>query len=151
MGFDLHGEEPISEVGKYFRNNVWWWHPLWEYCQITYPQICDKVLYGHSNDGDGLKAEDAKALALLLRKDISSGKVLRYSNKREKRLKLLPSEECVHCLGSGIRNDEYVKGDCNACSASGKTRPFECNYYFTVENVIEFYNFVIDSGGFSIC
>jgi hypothetical protein len=28
MGFDLNGENPTSDKGEYFRNNVWWWKRL---------------------------------------------------------------------------------------------------------------------------
>ena len=28
MGMDVYGRRPKSERGEYFRNNIWWWHPL---------------------------------------------------------------------------------------------------------------------------
>ena len=31
MGMDVYGREPEKELGKYFRSNVWWWRPLWNY------------------------------------------------------------------------------------------------------------------------
>ena len=32
MGMDVFGKNPTDEKGAYFRNNVWFWHPLWDYC-----------------------------------------------------------------------------------------------------------------------
>ena len=70
MGMDVYGNKPKNKDGEYFRNNVWWWRPLWDYCLDNYPSIAGKVEHGHSNDGDGLAAGDAKKLAILLKKDI---------------------------------------------------------------------------------
>jgi len=52
MGMDVYGIAPIAEVGKYFRNNIWWWHPLWNYVQEVAPHLTEGV-NGHFNDGDG--------------------------------------------------------------------------------------------------
>ena len=54
MGMDVYGREPENEKGEYFRNNVWWWHPLWMYVEETFPEIAKLVPNAHSNDGDGL-------------------------------------------------------------------------------------------------
>jgi hypothetical protein len=31
MGMDLHGKNPTTEEGEYFRNNIWSWGPLADY------------------------------------------------------------------------------------------------------------------------
>jgi hypothetical protein len=41
MGMDVYGES-----GNYFRNNVWWWRPLANYCQAIAPHICLTVNIG---------------------------------------------------------------------------------------------------------
>jgi len=151
MGFDLYGKNPKSEKGKYFRNNVWWWHPLWEYCLDNYSSICSKVKYGHSNDGDGLDEDDSFQLALLLKADISNGKVKAFAEKRKKQLADLPKVACTHCESTGIRNDAHVQGTCNACQGKGIVDSWDCNYPFSLENVEGFYEFSLSSGGFSIC
>ena len=64
MGMDVYGKNPTSENGKYFRNNVWWWRPLAEYCKQIAPEITSKIKYLQSNDGDGLQTqEDCNILA----------------------------------------------------------------------------------------
>ena len=50
-----------------------------------------------------------------------------------------------------IRNDEYVKGQCNGCQGKGSVRPFSTNYPFDLENLKEFADFCEQSGGFEIC
>jgi len=54
MGMDVMGMNATSEKGEYFRNNVWWWRPLWDYCLNEHGDIAGQVEHGHSNDGDGL-------------------------------------------------------------------------------------------------
>src|ERR1035441_4207245 len=94
MGMDVIGTNPRNQTGKYFRNNIWWWHPLWEYCSEVAPDICGRVVYGHSNDGDGLDAEASTALAQLLRNEIESGRTATYAATRESALKKLPDVVC---------------------------------------------------------
>jgi hypothetical protein len=68
MGMDVHGLKPKNPKGEYFRNNCWWWRPLWTYSQQVCPKITSKVKYGQSNDGDGLKTQkDCDILAKSLR------------------------------------------------------------------------------------
>jgi hypothetical protein len=39
MGMDVFGKAPTRKVGEYFRSNVWYWHPLWHYCEEIAPDI----------------------------------------------------------------------------------------------------------------
>jgi len=150
MGMDVYGNRPKNETGEYFRNNVWWWRPLWDYCLDNYPSIAGKVEHGHSNDGDGLGASDAKKLAILLKRDIDSGKVSEYAQKRQAELDSLPLEDCEHCSATGIRNDKYVQGKCNGCQGTGKIKNWLTHYPFDVENISNFQIFLDNCGGFKI-
>jgi hypothetical protein len=47
-------------------------------------------------------------------------------------------------------NGEYEEKKCNACGGKGKKRPWTCSYPFCEENVREFAEFCMESGGFSI-
>lgn len=151
MGMDVYGKKPENERGEYFRNNVWWWHPLWDYCLTQHPEPAAKVEHGHSNSGDGLNSQDAKKLGMLLKQDLLSGKVDAYEDMYKKEQDALPEQDCVICNATGIRNDEYVQGTCNACSGKGKTEHFAKNYPFAKKNVEDFSEFLINSGGFEIC
>lgn len=172
MGMDVYGKNPVSEKGTYFRRNVWGWHPLWNYVEEMHPEIAELVEYAHSNDGDGLDTAKSLELAQLLIEDFESGATAQYVVERNKRISELPLEDCTLCGSTGIRTDaigvgsqqpEKVlepevaiilgrdKGWCNGCGGSGKKEPWESNYYFDADDVVEFAEFLKDCGGFEIC
>lgn len=155
MGMDVFGRAPRSEKGEYFRNNVWYWHPLWQYCQETVPDIAGRVEYGHSNDGDGLGDADAAELARRLQAEIDAGATAGYATARQAALEALPDEPCPVCGGTGGRREPPLVGPgpipCNGCDGTGKMRPFATHYPFDVANVQEFVEFLRDCGGFAIC
>ena len=105
MGMDVFGKAPRSDKGEYFRNSVWWWHPLWCYCEEVVPDIAGQVECGHSNDGDGLDAAAAAELARRLQAEIDSGATARYAAERQGALEALPDEECSICGGTGNRQE----------------------------------------------
>lgn len=165
MGMDVFGKNPTDEVGRYFRNNIWWWHPLATFLTETYPDLTAACTHWQSNDGDGLDADDASTLATALQRDLDTGVVARYAEQREEALAALPMHECDLCDGTGVRTDEvgraygYDKprdtrtgaGGCNGCDGTGKVAPWITNYPFSVENVADFADFLRSCGGFQIC
>jgi len=148
LGMDLCGKQPNNETGEYFRNNVWWWRPLADYCCEIAPQY--NGISWHSNDGDGLSAEDSVKLADILQALINDGSTARYEQKRKEMLDAMPDESCDLCDGTGTRNDAIVRGECNTCAGTGAVRPFDTYYPFSVDNVQLFVNFLRDCGGFEI-
>jgi hypothetical protein len=171
MGMDVYGTKPTSERGEYFRNNVWWWRPLWDYCNYVAPDLCNTV-NGDTNDGDGLDEEGAKALSLVLKVSLSDGTCEAYQANRNREIAELPNEECNLCNKTGIRTDNIGKeqgmdtkvlpddkaimlgrdtGWCNGCDGLGWKPHFATHYPFSKENVQEFAEFLAESGGFSIC
>lgn len=158
MGMDVFGLAPTSATGEYFRRNVWGWHPLWEYVERNHPEIAVKVEAGHSNDGDGLGAEDAAALADLLREDLRSGQAHVYVVERDVALAALAPEPCHLCEGTGVRRDDVAvragmdtRGWCNGCDGSGQVLPWVTHYSLDASDIAEFADFLADSGGFTIC
>lgn len=172
MGMDVFGKNPKSEKGEYFRNNVWWWRPLAIYCEDVHPDLTAACEYWHSNDGDGLDEADAEALGHALLADIASGVTAEWSNDYYRRLSELPRRDCELCGTTGIRRDEVGQemgmpdkalstevailtgrefGWCNACDGVGTMESWEANYPFSVENVQEFAEFLLECGGFQIC
>lgn len=160
MGMDVYGREPINEVGVYFRNNVWWWRPLWNYCVTQYPELTEEVVDGQSNSGDGLDAGNAYTLGVSLQEDIDSGVVAQYEKEYREYLASLPMLDCEYCDATGERTweansmnnstSEPVTKTCNVCDGNGKVEDYATNYPFSVENVQEFSKFLIFSGGFNI-
>ena len=151
MGMDVYGVAPTSEVGEYFRNNVWSWRPLWDFVG----EACDLTLEmkrsGHFNDGLQIDELTARRIAKTLFSLLQDGTVATYQRKRDALLEALPDEVCRHCNGTGVRDDSYVQGECNGCNGTGKVRPFETWYSFSAENVADFARFCYVSGGFEIC
>jgi|TARA_Y100000310_G_scaffold193888_1_gene193829 hypothetical protein len=150
MGMDIYGNKPTSPKGEYFRANVWYWRPLWNYC-CENCSISQKLAEGgHYNDGMGMNSAQAAHLAEELQNLLDSKHVANHRLNEERRLRALPDEVCVICGGKGIRSDAIVQGECNGCSGKGRRRPFSTWYSFHEEVVAEFIEFLRDSGGFSI-
>lgn len=173
MGMDVYGRTPVSDRGSYFRNNVWWWRPLWEYCYINHPDIVNNKLAeeGHYNSGAGLDDAGAKQLGEALLKDIADGVTEKYKEDYYAAIAEIPRDTCFICNGSGIRTDDIGKsmgqdtkeldehtalmlgrthGWCNSCHGEGMTDPPASMYPFEVSNVREFAEFLLDCGGFEI-
>jgi hypothetical protein len=173
MGMDVYGKNAQSETGKYFRNNVWFWHPLWDYCLDRHNDvICDHESAGHRNEGFGLDSEQALILGNRLLNEIENGATEEYRLGYYAKLADLPRTDCPHCGATGIRTDSVgddmgmltrpldeatailvgrTHGWCNGCDGVGTQEPWPCSYPFDIENVKEFAEFCIASGGFEIC
>ena len=170
MGMDVIGKKPSAPCGEYFRNNIWWWHPLWEYCHHVAPEICEDVL-GHTNDGDGLPADGARKLAEALRRELENGNTAEYSRAYQADIDALSLEPCPYCESTGVRGDTVgvamgmpgreltdeqaerlgrTHGWCNGCGGEGARQAWVASYYFDEANVKEFAEFLAHSGGFSI-
>ena len=110
-----------ANPGVYFRNNVWWWRPLWNYCRYVAPELINDELWldGHNNSGDGLDDKDAKELGILLIKSFENGKF-----------------------------EEFEKLNTEQNNTGEEGIP---EYPFDRENVMEFADFCLQSGGFEIC
>ena len=111
-----------ENCGTYFRNNVWWWRPLWNF--VT--GICDDILtekdieQGNYNDGHKISKTKAKKIAVRLRKMLRDGHVeLTEAKYKQEQVQL--------------SEDNWNK-----------------NYPFSIQNVIEFERFCENSGGFEI-
>lgn len=172
MGMDVYGVKPATDKGDHFRNNVWWWRPLWEFCEYAAPHLTKQVKNAQTNDGDGLDAEDSVALATVLTTLIASGAVEEYEIERNEKLGRIPRHTCNLCEGTGVRVDAVgvsmgmptkvldearavflgrLAGWCNACDGEGTKEDIELSYRFTVGNVSMFAEFLQHCGGFKIC
>ena len=109
--------------GIYFRNNCWWWRPLWNYCYLIADDIISEEIFnsGHSNSGSGLDDKGAKLLGNRLLQQIREGKTIEYQAEYQQYLDDLPDND------------------------------FDKHYPFDIDNVKEFAEFCIESGGFEIC
>jgi hypothetical protein len=154
MGMDVFGKAPDDPKGAYFRNNIWWWHPLAAYCVETAPDLTASCQSWHSNEGDGLDADTSRQLAAALRQRIADGQTAAYAAIREAEHHALPDEPCDICGGTGSRlaPPEVRRGNypCLGCNGKGRIRPRKTQYPFSVENVEEFATFLEHCNGFAI-
>ena len=112
-----------ENCGVYFRNNVWWWRPLWNFVTCT----CENVLTdkdvekGSFNDGHKISKTKANRIASRLYSMINNGQVREYEREYKKHLDSLNEKD------------------------------WDKSYPFSEENVRQFANFCANSGGFTIC
>ena len=137
-------------VGHYFRNNCWWWRPLWNYCYQIADDLISEELFesGHGNSGAGLDDKGAKLLGLRLIQHIREGKTIQYQASYEQQLEDIPDDDCFRCNNNNRGNNK--KEDCTNCNKTGKTTNFNKNYPFDIDNVKQFAEFCLQSGGFEI-
>lgn len=109
--------------GYYFRNNVWWWRPLWSYvCDYIAPDILsdEDKKGGEYNDCHHITAIKANYIADKIAEAHADGSLDKfgvwYAESREQ-----------------LEDDHWAK-----------------SYPFDVDNVVEFGKFCKASGGFEI-
>ena len=114
--------------GLYFRNNVWWWRPLWEFVCSTCEDILSNkdVTAGSYNDGRKIGKIKANKIADRLYELLDTGIVDTYEKSHEIQRKKMEEDE-----------DKDIK--------------FFGNYPFDKKNVERFALFCKESGGFQIC
>lgn len=175
MGMDVYGNKPKTQKGEYFRNNVWYWHPLWDYCEHVAPEIASKVQHAHDNSGDGLNAVDSRKLGFLLKKSVEDGTAESYVSDYYDKIEKLPNRKCRCVLGDSLAGEissmlslmfnydstgeiPFPKTqenppdpECNLCKGFGQLPNLNASYHITVENISSFSEFLIDCGGFKIC
>jgi DnaJ-class molecular chaperone len=147
-----------KNVGSYFRNNVWWWRPLWKFVCNTCADILSRsdMNAGQYNDGHEISEDKALKISKRLREMVANGFADKWSKDRKDELDNMELERCDLCDGTGHRKEPPERGagtymECNACHGKGEKEAFETHYPFSVENVERFAAFCKDSGGFSIC
>ncbi len=150
MGMDISGKNPASKTGSYFRNNVWWWRPLWNYCHHVAPDLIDGDLFssGGYNEGAGLNAKGAAKLAIILETKLAEGHTKHWEEEYKLYIESLPDDDCSVCNNNNRGNKK--KKDCYSCDGKGTQESWSKSYPFDVENVENFAKFLIDSGGFEI-
>ena len=111
-----------STDGAYFRNNVWFWRPLWNFVTGCCADILTEndISSGYMNDGHRISKTKSKRIARRLRKFLSDGSVDAYETWYTRKL-------------SELGKDDWNK-----------------NYPFDIQNVKEFERFCENSGGFEI-
>ena len=143
--------------GVYFRNNVWWWRPLWHFVVKACGDILtdEDIEQGSYNDGHKISKTKAGKIATKLYAMIDNDQVKAYESMYKKELDSLEQEDCDLCEATGKRQEPPKTGagdmECNKCDGTGKVDDWAKSYPFSEENVRQFANFCANSGGFTIC
>ena len=152
--FDAYYKWEAENPGGYFRNNVWWWRPLWDFVCVSCGDFLteDDWKLGHENSGHRIDKETALAIAERIEFLLKVKAVTKYKEERQKKLDELPQVTCHCCEGTG-KGAHYSAGKptCHVCNGTGLVDDSEKQYPFDEENVKEFGIFAKHSGGFEIC
>ena len=122
-----------ANPGIYFRNNVWWWRPLWSFICDN----CDHILTkeqmqgGNNNDGTLIKHDQAEEIHNVIVNVIGKKQIIKMQCEYEDMRKEAEEKN----KGKKMGDDNYN---------------FNANYPFDADNVMEFAKFCKQSGGFEI-
>jgi|TARA_R110000824_G_scaffold206477_2_gene391549 hypothetical protein len=158
--------------GIYFRNNNWWWRPLWGYIVENCEGILSKkeIESGGFNDGSEIPAYKVDEIVDVLEKLIEKKQHIIYEEKYKKDQSKLAKEKCTCCEGIGaISNkgeiaveiiqdalnskikDKTLMKECHVCNGTGERENWGKSYPFDAENLENFVKFLGQSGGIRIC
>ncbi len=176
MGMDVFGNEPKNEAGEYFRNNVWWWRPLWDFVasideiysvEKNANRLISEEMYqsGHCNDGVGLETQEdcdelLNRLGWAIEEGLADHQEKQYSEivKQAKETNKFVEKEMQEFqdkmkkkLGNDVVPYDYPKKDKAKWDAIYRKRDNRESYPFSKENVEEFCKFLENCGGFRIC
>ena len=113
--------------GVYFRNNVWWWRPLWQFVCDNCDDLINQSSMGAGTRNDGHRINETTAINIADRLFdlIDDGTVDKYSADYEKERKKLEESD-------------------------DKDARYFASYPFETNNVKRFASFCKESGGFEI-
>ena len=139
-----------ANPGIYFRNNVWWWRPLWQFVCEKFPELIsdEEAESGCSNSGLLIDADKSMRIGVELTVMLDCGDVQEHSDMYKAELEALPQVHCCVCDNNNRGNKK--KKECKSCNQTGLKDDWAKSYPFDVENVREFAKFCLESGGFEI-
>jgi len=151
--------------GHYFRNNVWWWRPLWDYVIENTTCLTDQQKdEGMSNSGATISEEASIELALQLHKLIDNGHTKQHEEShmqefnlaQEQNEKLEESRKELHVKvveatgDDGIAPVNYPEPYKQQWDDLWAQKSWAGSYPFSEKNVLQFALFCYQSGGFEI-
>ena len=135
MGFDVYGIDPKNDMGEYFRANIWYWRPLWDYVCSINKDIISKEDWqkGHYNDGYEIDEKRALKMAERIDKAIKRGEVAKAKQEYDNPNAEHPGQ---------LIEDIFMK--------ALNIEPPNMSHPFDISAVKEFGEFCKQSGGFKI-
>ena len=164
--FELKDKYQEDNPGDYFRNNVWWWRPLWQFVCAS----CDDILTekdmerGSYNEGHKISKTKATRIAKRLSKYLADGTVDKIDKKNalERAEAIAHNEtvqeeldeiekECKRKNGKDLVPANYPEPYKSKWTKIYKKKNWTSDYPFDKGNIEDFTKFCIQSGGFEIC
>lgn len=136
MGYDLYAVKPSSEKFGYFRSNIWYWRPLWNYVAILSKDILtnDDIEEGNYNNDHIINSELSVIIGNRILESFSNNVFTDFKDKFEKEKEDLDKENvCSNSNNNTSSSENFYK-----------------NYILDKDLLEEFANFCINSGGFQI-
>ena len=164
--FELQDQFREDNPGDYFRNNVWWWRPLWSFVCNT----CDDFLTdndmnkGGSNSGEKIsktkaikigkrlsqKIADGTADMVYRKYELASARAKVHNDLIEKEMDKI-SKECKEKHGKDLVPADFPEPYKTRWDKAYSEKSWDDSYPFNRDNVENFAKFCLESGGFEIC
>ena len=165
--WELQTEWENNNPGNYFRNNVWWWRPLWSFtCDHCADFLTEDDMNGGCyNDSYIITEDKAVAIAERLYEALKEPETQEYLDnhmkameKAKKHNEMIEQEKkALDEIAVAITGDknvapiDYPKDLNKKFDELMKKRDWASSYPINRENIENFARFAEQSGGFSIC
>ena len=165
--WELQSEWENNNPGNYFRNNVWWWRPLWTFtCDHCADFLTEDDMNGGCyNDSYIITEDKAVAIAERLYEALKEPETQEYLDnhmkvmeKAKKHNEMIEQEKkALDEIAVAITGDkdvapiDYPKDLKKKFDELMKKRDWASSYPINRENIENFARFAEQSGGFSIC
>ena len=161
--YDTLNEWETNNPGIYFRNNVWWWRPLWSYVVDSCPFLTeDEAQAGGWNDGKEIDEIKALLIASTLEDLIETGATKKHEKEYEDNRKKIESKnkliqnkmdkitEIVKEKYGELAPKDYPEPHRTEWTKLLESKDWGGSYPFDEDNVKKFALFCKESGGFEI-
>ena len=168
--FEAKSKYEDENVGVYFRNNVWFWRPLWNYVYDTTDVLTEKDFnLGHENSYHKISATKAERIGKALLKNMEHAEKIEKDYRadvipKDKFNKLCDkagnylydnivdkSDGLITCPGDmKIHDPVNYKKWTILVQMGGGLQFTMTSYPFSAKNVKKFVEFCLNSGGFEI-
>lgn len=163
--WELKDKHYLANPGIYFRANVWWWRPIWNYvadfCDFLSNKDLDK---GTTNDGEEISKTKAKKIAARLRRTAKDGTMdswcevhnKRYEKAKSHNLKIRKkldkiNKQCQEAVGdNSIVPADYPEPFKTKWRSIYSQKDWNASYPCNKDALLDFERFCEESGGFVI-
>ena len=164
--FELKDNYEEENPGSYFRNNVWFWRPLWSFVCVSCDDFLKEKDMSNGNYNDAHKISKTKAIKIgkRLSKLLADGTVdsveRRYElrkakadvhNKRVQKNLDKITKDCQDMHGKDLVPAHFPEPFKTSWDKMYATKMWDSDYPFRRDNIEDFAKFCLQSGGFTIC